>query len=104
MNKISKFYKSFSTKNKAIVALGSNMGNRFFNISKATEYLRKYNKIIKTSQIYENPACDNKDQILLNENKFFNAAVQIETSLSCEDLLQYCKTIERVKYLNNNRN
>jgi 2-amino-4-hydroxy-6-hydroxymethyldihydropteridine diphosphokinase len=96
MNKISKLSKFFSTKNQAIIALGSNMGNRFQNISKATEYLRKYNNVIKTSQIYENPCLDNSNNVLGNESNFFNAAVQIETTLSCQDLLQYCKTIERV--------
>ena len=90
MSKICKF---FSTKNKAIIALGSNMGNRFKNLSTAADLLRQVNKIVKTSQIYENPSYDN-NQILLKEN--INAAVQIETELNCEELLQYCKAIERV--------
>ena len=92
MSKICKF---FSTKNKAIIALGSNMGNRFKNLSTAADLLSRVNKIVKTSQIYENPSYDN-NQILLKENMFFNAAVQIETELNCEELLQYCKAIERV--------
>ena len=92
-----KFSKFFSTKNKAIVALGSNLGNRFNNISIATDLLRKAHKVVKSSQIYENPSLDANNNILEKENKFLNAAVQLETNFSSKDLLEYCKAIERVR-------
>ena len=91
----------FSTKNKAIIALGSNLGNRFNNISLATDLLRKINKVVKTSQLYLTPSYNIDNHILPEENNFFNAAVQIETSLQCEELFQYCKAIERVNNLYN---
>lgn len=93
MNKICKF---FSSTNKAIIALGSNMGNRFGNLSAATDLLRRVNKVVKTSQIYEVPSYDSKNNLLSSENKFFNAAIEIETQLKCEELLQYCNAIEMV--------
>ena len=73
------------------------MGNRHSNISTAAQLLRRANRVVKTSQIYENPSVDIENNILPNEIKFLNAAVQIETELTCEELLQYCKSIELVK-------
>ena len=99
MKKLTKYF--FSTKNKAIIALGSNLGNKFNNISVATDLLRKANKVIKTYQLYLTTSYNTNNQILPEENSFFNAAVQIETDLKCEDLFQYCKAIERVHiYIN----
>ena len=93
------FHKFFSVKNKAIIALGSNMGNRFQNISNATALLRGASKVVKTSQLYENPTLDQTSKIVQSEGQFLNGAVQVETTLSVEDLLQFCKSIERVSQI-----
>jgi len=87
-------FKFINTKiNTAYIAIGSNKGNRFLNISKATELLRRKVKVIKTSQIYENPCLDQNNKIVEKED-FFNAAIKVQTRLNPFELLSLCRKVE----------
>ncbi len=56
----------------------------------------KIGKILKTSQIYESPCLDENNSIVLEENKFLNSVIKIETSLSPMDLLLKIKEVENI--------
>ena len=86
-----------NSSNTAYIAIGSNKGDRFTNISKATQLLRNKLKIIKTSQIYENPSVDEKNQIVDREDEnFMNAAIKVQTDLNPFELLSLCREIEKM--------
>jgi dihydroneopterin aldolase/2-amino-4-hydroxy-6-hydroxymethyldihydropteridine diphosphokinase/dihydropteroate synthase len=92
-------FKNFSSfQNVAYLALGSNLGNRIGNINKSCKILTelKIGKIQKTSQIYESPCLDENNSIVLEENKFLNSVIKIETSLSPMDLLLKIKEVENI--------
>ena len=65
---------------EAVIALGTNLGNRIENINSAVRAIAKLSgvKILKVSGIYETDPvdCDEYD-------KFYNAAIIIETSVPC---------------------
>ena len=73
------------------IALGSNVGDRFFNIKKAIYYLNTLNDIdvIKISPIYESKPMYKEDQ-----PNFYNCVLMINTNLSPEILIRKCKIIE----------
>lgn len=77
---------------RAILALGSNKGNKLLNFRKAIKHLRDANMPIQdTSFLYLTKPLINKDQ-----DDFLNAAVKIQTDLSPQDLLAKLKSIEQV--------
>lgn len=78
---------------KAYLSLGSNLGDKKENLDKAVELLKKHNNIqvIKVSSYYETQPVGYTDQDL-----FLNIAVEIETSLSPYELLEYCSEIEQI--------
>lgn len=73
------------------IALGSNLGDRHFNINKAIEYLKANQniRVEKVSSIIETEPQGGPPQ-----GKFLNAVVKIKTSLSCEELLRFLQDIE----------
>ena len=76
---------------EAVIALGTNLGNRIENINTAVRAIAKLPgvKIIKASSVYETEPvdCDEAD-------KFYNAAILVETSVSPALLLGECLGIE----------
>ncbi|MBQ4647193.1 MAG: 2-amino-4-hydroxy-6-hydroxymethyldihydropteridine diphosphokinase [Candidatus Gastranaerophilales bacterium] len=76
---------------RVFLSLGSNLGDRLSNIQQAVSYLSMSDsiKIIKTSSFYETEPWGNK-----NQDWFINAAVALDTDLSCEELLELCQNIE----------
>ncbi len=76
---------------EAVIALGSNMGNRIENINSAIRAIAKLSgvKILKASGVYETEPVDCDE-----ESKFYNAAILIETSVSPAVLLGECLGIE----------
>ncbi|MBQ2846663.1 MAG: 2-amino-4-hydroxy-6-hydroxymethyldihydropteridine diphosphokinase [Clostridia bacterium] len=76
---------------EAVIALGTNLGNRIENINTAVRAIAKLGgvKILKASGVYETEpvGCDEKD-------KFLNAALLVETSVSPAMLLGECLGIE----------
>ena len=75
----------------AFIGLGSNIGDRESNIFSAIAALDVRNEINvkKTASIYETEPLYNKKQ-----PAFLNTVVEIETTLTPEDMLQVCKGIE----------
>lgn len=71
---------------------GSNLGNRRENIKKALDYLAKTRgvRIEKASRIYETEPVGG-----LAQNRFLNAAIKIQTSLTPQLLLKALKKIEK---------
>lgn len=78
--------------NIVYIGLGSNIEPRKTYLLQAIESLEKHEAITvkKQSSIYETEPVDYADQ-----DKFLNMAIQIETSLSNIELLEYCQEIER---------
>ncbi|KAL5639783.1 hypothetical protein ACGC1H_006382 [Rhizoctonia solani] len=74
----------------AILALGSNMGDRFVNIERGLRALEKEGiKIVDTSYLYETKAMYHEDQA-----SFVNGVCAISTSLSPTDLIALLKRVE----------
>lgn len=73
------------------LGIGSNLGNRKNNILKAIKYLSLYKGIIikKKASIIETNAVSQT-----NQPDFLNTVIEIETSLSPDDLLIITKNIE----------
>ena len=74
----------------AYLGIGSNLGNKKFNIEKAKFFLQSPNiKVLRTSSYYESKSWPNP-----NNPKFLNIVVKIETNLSPLKLLKKCNLIE----------
>ncbi|CAE6483868.1 unnamed protein product [Rhizoctonia solani] len=74
----------------AILALGSNMGDRFVNIEKGLRALEKEGvKVVDTSYLYETRAMYHEDQ-----TSFVNGVCAISTSLSPTELIVLLKGVE----------
>ena len=76
---------------EAVIALGTNLGNRIENINAAVRAIARLSgvKILKASSIYETDPVGCED-----DNKYYNAALLIETSTSPGVLLGECLGIE----------
>lgn len=76
---------------EAVIALGSNMGNRIENLNAAVRALARISglKLLKTSSVYETDPVGKTDQ-----NRFLNAAILAETEISPHVLLGECLGIE----------
>jgi 2-amino-4-hydroxy-6-hydroxymethyldihydropteridine diphosphokinase len=72
------------------LSLGTNLGDRFGNLSRAVEQLREHLTVTAVSPVYSTEAWGYKDQ-----PSFINACVAAMTSLSPRELLKVVKGIER---------
>lgn len=78
---------------KAILALGTNLGNRWENLSKAVralELLPGATTVVASSHIYETEPFETPDQ----QNQYLNMCVVVMTELSPKALLGACLGIE----------
>lgn len=77
--------------NTAFIALGSNIGNRYDNITSAIKRLKSYSEIhlVNYSSIYETDPVGYEDQDL-----FLNMVIEIQTALSAMELLDLCLKTE----------
>ena len=76
--------------NSIYIGIGSNLGNRIFNIEKAKSILIENQiKILKSSNFYESLSWPN-----IKDPKFLNIVLEVNTLLSPTKLLQKCKEIE----------
>jgi 2-amino-4-hydroxy-6-hydroxymethyldihydropteridine diphosphokinase len=77
--------------NTAFIALGSNIGNRYDNITSAIKRLTSYAEIhlVNYSSIYETDPVGYEDQDL-----FLNMVIEVQTSLSAMELLDLCLKTE----------
>ncbi|KZT60019.1 Dihydropteroate synthase [Calocera cornea HHB12733] len=77
-------------KHRAVIALGSNLGDRVTNIERALKQLEAVEvRVVDTSFMYETAAMYVEDQ-----PNFLNAACVIETDLEAGPLLQLLKKVE----------
>lgn len=89
--------------NTAVLAFGSNVGDRFSNIQQALAVLETHPQVrlAAVSSLFESEPMYFKDQ-----QPFMNGCVEVSTQLTPHELLQLCKTIEyeelgRVKHFDN---
>ncbi len=77
--------------NKALLSIGSNLGNRKKNIQNCIDLMMnsKNNKIIGFSSLYESSPMYN-----LNQKDFINCVIEIETTLKPLALLSFNQSIE----------
>ncbi|HZJ77643.1 MAG TPA: 2-amino-4-hydroxy-6-hydroxymethyldihydropteridine diphosphokinase [Clostridia bacterium] len=75
----------------AVIGIGTNMGNRYENINKAVKAvsLLPNTKVSQASHIYETNPVDYK-----NQEKFLNANIIVQTTMSPMALLGACLGIE----------
>jgi 2-amino-4-hydroxy-6-hydroxymethyldihydropteridine diphosphokinase len=78
--------------NVAFLLIGGNIGNREQNFETAKSLLEQYcGKVIRSSSLYQTAAWGKTDQ-----PAFLNQALQIETSLAAEELMQQIVAIEKM--------
>lgn len=76
----------------AVVALGSNIGDKIANIDRAVELLTSPDgdvRLLRRSRNYRTPPWGNTDQ-----DWFVNAAMTVETELTPHELLRRCLSVE----------
>ena len=78
--------------NISYIAMGSNKGDRFINLTKALNEIRldKNNSVESISSIYETLPYGYKAQ-----SNFYNAVIKIKTNYQLLDLLNHLKSIEK---------
>ncbi len=77
--------------NTSYLAIGSNIGNKKYNINKTKYYLNKLPLlIIKTSNIFETNSWPNA-----RDPKFYNIVIKVKTSLNLNKLFIKIKKIEK---------
>ncbi len=77
---------------EAVVALGSNIGDKIANIDQAVELLTSPDgdvRLVRRSRNYRTPPWGNTDQ-----DWFVNAAMTVNTELSPHELLRRCLSVE----------
>lgn len=74
----------------ASITLGSNIGDKVFNIKKAINYVSQSVEVKRISNYYETEPWGYE-----SKNSFVNAGIIIETIFSPEDLLAFLKQIEK---------
>jgi len=77
---------------RVFIGMGSNLGERAFNLRKASELLAMVpsTKVIRSSSVYETSPVGLPDQ-----PRFLNAVIELMTSLTARDLLKELKKIEK---------
>jgi 2-amino-4-hydroxy-6-hydroxymethyldihydropteridine diphosphokinase len=78
----------------AYIALGSNLGDRYQQLTRAVSLLRDQLDIQRVSQFYETAPLNPPDDPDRVQPDFLNAVISAQTSLEAEDLLTLLLTIE----------
>ena len=80
---------------RAVLALGSNLGDREVNLRSAIEAIRSFPKteLIASSSFHETVAVTESGEDETRPS-YLNAAVLVETDLSAEELFTHCAEIE----------
>jgi len=77
---------------RGYLGLGSNVGDTRANLRAAVDELKKRGvRVLAESSLYETAPQGE----ILDQPDFLNAAIEIETDLGPEDLLDVCKEVER---------
>ena len=72
------------------LGLGSNLGNRQYNLDKTVDFLSQRLRVEKVSSVYDTEPVGNIEQ-----PRFLNMVCQVSTSLAPTELLTLAKGIER---------
>lgn len=77
---------------RTYLGIGSNLGDKAYNIEAAIEHLKKIEglKVKKVSSLYETEPIGGPPQ-----GKFLNGVVEVEATISAQDLLSKLKEIEQ---------
>ncbi len=76
--------------NKAVLLLGTNVGDRPGNLERATaEITRVLGKVVQQSSIYETAPWGN-----INQENFLNSVIVIQSEMKAEEMMQNILTIE----------
>ena len=76
---------------RGYLGLGSNVGDRLANLQSARDLLADHGAlVVSSSSVYETEPQGE----LLEQPDFLNAAVEVETELGPEELLDACKVVE----------
>jgi 2-amino-4-hydroxy-6-hydroxymethyldihydropteridine diphosphokinase len=76
---------------RAVIALGSNLGDRQWTLMSAAEALNEVGEVLAFSSFLENRAIGGPPQ-----PDFLNAVLILETQLEPAELLRVCQAIERI--------
>ena len=76
---------------KVYIGVGTNTGDRISNIHSALKLVERFSKLVDSSFLYES-----EPKYVVNQPKFLNCIVVIETALQPLELLKELKEIERV--------
>jgi 2-amino-4-hydroxy-6-hydroxymethyldihydropteridine diphosphokinase len=77
---------------RGYLGLGSNVGDRLANLRAAVDELRRRGvTVVAESSVYETAPQGE----ILDQPDFLNAAIEIDTELGPEELLDVCKEVER---------
>ncbi len=75
---------------RAYLGLGSNVGDRLANLQAAVNFLDlRAGKVLQISKVYQTAPL-----YVINQEPFYNAAVEIETTMQPAELLECIKQIE----------
>jgi 2-amino-4-hydroxy-6-hydroxymethyldihydropteridine diphosphokinase len=83
--------KSASTITEVVIALGSNLGDRFYNLRRAVHEIGTLIRIVRVSEVHETSAVDAPP----GSPPFLNMALAGYTNLEPSDLLDELLSIER---------
>ncbi len=75
---------------EAVIALGSNIGDRLSFLKRALDSIKWRGTILKISPLYETSPYG-----IVDQPNFYNAVLMMETNLSAEELLSELKSIEK---------
>lgn len=90
MTTLVEFYGILVSMRGIYLGLGSNLGDRLGNLTRAVEALPPRINLVSASPIYETDPWG-----YLEQPKFLNQVVEVETSMKPHHLLAYLKQIER---------
>lgn len=75
---------------RAILGLGSNVGDRLANLQAAVNFIDlRAGKVLRISSVWETSPV-----YVIDQDPFYNAVIEIDTSLDPEALLEVCKKVE----------
>lgn len=76
---------------RAVLSLGSNLGEREWNVMSAAEALNEVGEVVAFSSLVETRAVGGPPQ-----PDFINAVLILDTQLEPDELLRVCQAIERI--------
>jgi 2-amino-4-hydroxy-6-hydroxymethyldihydropteridine diphosphokinase len=75
---------------RAVLGLGSNVGDRLANLQAAVNFLDlRAGRVLRISGVWETSPV-----YVIDQDAFYNAVIEIDTSLDPEGLLEVCKSVE----------